>query len=77
MYLSLNISSIIAKSADPDEMQHNFHLSIHCLPNYPSIHRVNSPLSDKFDQIMPLGPRPVGHMFYISFIMKAKKILLF
>ena len=31
--------------------------------------RVNSPLSDEFNQGMPLGPkvaRLVGHMFYID-----------
>ena len=43
--------------AKPDELQHYavFHLGLHCLPNYPVYTRVNAPLSDKFNQIMPLG----------------------
>ena len=37
VFLSLKVVLILAKSADPDEMQHNaaFHLGLHCLPNYP------------------------------------------
>ena len=62
---SLIIVFIIANRAEPDETQHHaaFHLvlGLHCLPNYPLgvsiIHKVNAPLSDKFDQIMHLGPK--------------------
>ena len=37
IYLSLKVFFIFANSADPDEMQHHaaFHLSLHCLPEYP------------------------------------------
>ena len=37
VFLCLKVILILAKSADPDEMQHYaaFHLGLHCLPNYP------------------------------------------
>ena len=37
LYLSLEVVLILAKSADPDEMQHYaaFHLGLHCLPKHP------------------------------------------
>ena len=38
----------------------------------------NSPLSDEFDQIMPLGPKvasPGDHMFYIGLFRENIKIL--
>ena len=37
VFLSLKVVSILANSADPDEMQHYaaFHLGLHCLPKYP------------------------------------------
>ena len=34
-FLSLKIVLILANSDDPDEMQHYFRLSLHCLPKYP------------------------------------------
>ena len=40
---------------------------------------LNSPLPDKFDQIMPLGPkvaRPVGLMFYIGLYREDKNKFL-
>ena len=51
---SLNISLIIANSADLDEMQQTTKTT---LSGVSSIQRVYSPLSDKFDQVMPLGPK--------------------
>ena len=44
---SLNIAFIIANSADPDEMQHYVFTVCQKLP---FIQRVDSPLSDKFNQ---------------------------
>ena len=38
VFLSLKLVSILANSADPDEMQHiyaAFHLGLHCLPKVP------------------------------------------
>ena len=37
VFISLKIDFVFAKSADPDEMQHNaaFHLGLHCLRKYP------------------------------------------
>ena len=59
---SLNIAFIIANSADPNEMQY----WQTTLLGVSSIQRVNSSLSDEFNQAMPLGPKvahPIGHMF--------------
>ena len=37
IFLFLEVVLILAKRADPDEMQHSaaFHLGLPCLPNYP------------------------------------------
>ena len=43
-------TSVIANNADPDEMQQT------TLSGASSIQRVYSPLSDEFNQVMPLGP---------------------
>ena len=48
---SLNIALIIANSADPDERQQTI------LSGVSSIQRVYFPLSDEFNQVMPLGPK--------------------
>ena len=51
VFQSLNIAVIIANKADPDEMKQTTLLGVS------SIQRVNSPLSDEFSQVMPLGPK--------------------
>ena len=48
---SLNIAFIIANSAFPDEMQQT------TLSGGSGLQRVYSPLSDEFNQVMPLGPK--------------------
>ena len=34
VFLSLKVALIIENSAEPDEMQHYFHLGLHFLPKY-------------------------------------------
>ena len=50
---SLNIAFIIANSADPDETQQTTFSGVS------SIQRIYSPLSDKFNRVMPLGLKPL------------------
>ena len=54
---SLNISFIIANSADHDEMQQTNQLPI---LRVSSIQRVYSPLPDEFNQAIPLGPKALN-----------------
>ena len=49
---SLTIAIIIANSADPDEMQQTTKLHFQRFPVYKGFY---SPLSDEFNQEMPLG----------------------
>ena len=51
---SLNIAFIIANSADPDEMQQTTQTT---LSGASSLQRAYCPLSDEFNQVMPLGPK--------------------
>ena len=53
----LNIAFIIANIADPYEMQQNHQTN---LSGVSSLQRVYSPLSDKFNRVMPLGLKPLG-----------------
>ena len=51
---SLNIAFITANSAVPDEMQQTTKLPFQ---GFTSIQRVYSPLSDEFNQVIPLGQK--------------------
>ena len=50
---SLNIAFIIANTADPGEMQQTTKLPFQGFPVYKGF----SPLSNEFNQVMPLGPK--------------------
>ena len=51
---SLNIPFIITKGADPDEMQQTTKPAFQEFPEYK---RVYCPLSDEFNQVMPMAPK--------------------
>ena len=75
-FQSLNIAFMIANSATLIIWIFTVYQTI--LLGVPSIQRINSPLSDEFNQGMPLGPKvapSVGHMFYIDLYRENKKYL--
>ena len=55
---SLNIEFIIANSAGTDAMQQPTKLPF----QGSSIQKVYSPLSDEFNQVMPLGPKNIKNL---------------
>ena len=70
---SLNIAFIIANNADTGDIQH-------CQTNIQgisSIQKVNSPLSDEFNQVMPLGPKVAHPMGYMLRLIQGKHKKIF